>query len=65
MPIELKQKMRDLWRTYTPYRGDTENHWAMYYTALYLITQIYPMSRANAGSMVGAPRRILKRLRNI
>jgi hypothetical protein len=42
IPIEMKQKMRDLWRTYTPYRGDTENHWAMYYTALYLITQMYP-----------------------
>ena len=42
LPDEMKQKMRDLWRTYTPYRGDTENHWAMYYTALYLITQMYP-----------------------
>lgn len=37
-----KAKMRELWRTYTPYRGDTENHWAMYYTAIYLITQMYP-----------------------
>lgn len=38
----MQAKMRDMWRTYTPYRGDTENHWAMYYTALYLITQMYP-----------------------
>lgn len=37
-----KKKMRDMWRTYMPYRGDTENHWAMYYTAMYLITQMYP-----------------------
>src|SRR5690606_5730235 len=38
----VQQRMRDLWRTYTPYRGDTENHWAMYYASLYLITQLYP-----------------------
>ena len=37
-----QKKMRDMWRTYTPFRGDTENHWAMYYTAMYLITQMYP-----------------------
>jgi len=42
LPNTTKLTMRDLWRTYTPYRGDTENHWAMYYTALYLITQMYP-----------------------
>ena len=42
LPAEVKEKMRDLWRTYTPYRGDTENHWVMYYAALYLITQLYP-----------------------
>lgn len=42
LPDDVKRRMRDLWRTYTPYRGDTENHWAMYYTALYLITQMYP-----------------------
>ncbi len=42
LPEPVKKKMRELWRTYTPYRGDTENHWAMYYTALYLITQMYP-----------------------
>ncbi|NND70057.1 MAG: hypothetical protein HKN43_00600 [Rhodothermales bacterium] len=39
---EYRQRMRDLWRTYMPYRGDTENHWAMYYSALYLVTQMYP-----------------------
>lgn len=42
LPPAYKQRMRELWRTYNPYRGDTENHWAMYYTALYLITQMYP-----------------------
>jgi len=42
LPEATRARMRDLWRTYTPYRGDTENHWAMYYTSLYLITQRYP-----------------------
>lgn len=47
LPPKVKKQMRGLWQTYTPYRGDTENHWLMYYTALYLITQMYP---AEAGS---------------
>ncbi|MGH7491939.1 MAG: hypothetical protein ACREOO_06045 [bacterium] len=42
LPAEYRWRMREMWRTYHPYRGDTENHWAMYYTALYLITQMYP-----------------------
>jgi len=42
LPPETVAKMRSLWTTYHPYRGDTENHWAMYYTAMYLITQMYP-----------------------
>ncbi len=48
LPDDVKRRMRDLWRTYTPYRGDTENHWAMYYTALYLITQMYPNEPAES-----------------
>ena len=39
---EYRAKMRELWKTYTPFRGDTENHWAMYYSAMYLVTQMYP-----------------------
>jgi len=35
-------KLRDAWRTYMPYRGDTENHWLMYYTSLYLAAQLWP-----------------------
>jgi hypothetical protein len=41
-PETTRRKMRDLWRSYTPYRGDTENHWALYYTSLYLAAQMYP-----------------------
>jgi hypothetical protein len=25
-----------------PYRGDTENHWLLYYTSLYLMSQLWP-----------------------
>ena len=42
LPDNYKRKLRDQWRTYTPYRGDTENHWAMYYAALYLMNELYP-----------------------
>lgn len=36
--------IRNLWRTYFPFRGDTENHWLMYYTSLYLACQMFPDS---------------------
>ncbi len=42
LPPPLMTRLRDQWRTYTPYRGDTENHWAMYYASLYLMAQLYP-----------------------
>lgn len=42
IPAALRQKVRNLWTTYTPYRGDTENHWVMYYVALYLAAQTWP-----------------------
>lgn len=42
LPEATQRKMRDLWRTYHPYRGDTENHWALYYASLYLAAQMYP-----------------------
>jgi hypothetical protein len=37
-----KAAVREAWRTYMPLRGDTENHWAMYYTTLYLMSQLWP-----------------------
>jgi hypothetical protein len=30
------------------YRGDTENHWLLYYTSLYLMAQMYPGEPADA-----------------
>ncbi len=34
--------LRRAWKTYMPYRGDTENHFLLYYTSLYLMAQLYP-----------------------
>lgn len=45
---EAKAAIRDAWRTYFPMRGDTENHWAMYYTSLYLMTELYPDDPASS-----------------
>jgi hypothetical protein len=37
-----RHALHEAWRTYMPYRGDTENHWVMYYTSLYLMSQLWP-----------------------
>jgi hypothetical protein len=37
-----RHALRESFRTYMPYRGDTENHWVMYYTSLYLMAQLWP-----------------------
>ena len=34
--------LRHSFKTYMPYRGDTENHWLLYYTTLYLMAQKWP-----------------------
>lgn len=34
--------MRSAWLHYMPLRGDTENHWVMYYASLYLMAQFWP-----------------------
>ncbi len=36
---EARQALREAWRTYMPFRGDTENHWLLYYTSMYLMAQ--------------------------
>ncbi len=46
----MRDELDDAWRArfredfkhYTPYRGDTENHFLMYYSSLYLMTQEWP-----------------------
>ncbi len=39
---EAQAAIRRAWRTTMQLRGDTENHWAMYYTSLYLMADLYP-----------------------
>lgn len=39
---EAWETLRRAWREYMPQRGDTENHWIMYYTTLYLMAQLWP-----------------------
>lgn len=41
IPPELKSKIWQSFRTRPLYRGDTENHWVMYYTGLYLAAQTW------------------------
>lgn len=41
IPPELRRKIRESFRTRPLYRGDTENHWVMYYTGLYLAAQTW------------------------
>ena len=37
-----RQMLRRSWKTYMPYRGDTENHFLLYYSCLYLMSQMWP-----------------------
>jgi hypothetical protein len=39
---EARKALQRAWKTYMPYRGDTENHWLLYYTMLYLMAQLWP-----------------------
>lgn len=45
---EAKKSIRDAWRKIMQVRGDTENHWAMYYTSLYLMSELYPNEPAES-----------------
>lgn len=42
MSVEVGRAVRNAWKTYAPYRGDTENHWCMYYVSLYLAAEQWP-----------------------
>jgi hypothetical protein len=37
-----RQALHRAWQSYMPYRGDTENHFLLYYTTLYLMAQLWP-----------------------
>lgn len=42
LSADAKVALRRAWREYMPQRGDTENHWAMYYASMYLMSQYWP-----------------------
>jgi hypothetical protein len=42
LPNDAMKKLRDTWQRYMPYRGDTENHWAMYHASLYVVSELFP-----------------------
>ncbi len=48
LSAEAQAAIRAAWRSYFPSRGDTENHWAMYYTSLYLMSELYPNEPAGS-----------------
>ncbi|HUG11613.1 MAG TPA: hypothetical protein VMM36_11395 [Opitutaceae bacterium] len=45
---EAKAAIRSAWRTYFPQRGDTENHWVMYYASLFLMAELHPEDAADS-----------------
>lgn len=42
LTMAAREDMRRIWKTYMPYRGDTENHFLLYYSCLYLMSQLWP-----------------------
>ena len=42
MSPEVQAAVRESWKVYAPYRGDTENHWAMYYASLFIAAEQWP-----------------------
>ncbi len=42
LSASARAALRSSFRAYMPYRGDTENHWLLYYTSLYLMAQLWP-----------------------
>jgi hypothetical protein len=45
---EARASIREAWRTTRQLRGDTENHWVMYYASLYLMSELYPNEPAES-----------------
>jgi hypothetical protein len=48
LSIEARQSIRKTWHTNIQLIGDTENHWAMYHTSLYLMSELYPNEPAES-----------------
>lgn len=47
LSAEAKAAIRHAWKSFQV-RGDTENHWAMYYASLYLMAELYPDDPADS-----------------
>ena len=45
---EAKKSIRDTWRSVLKNTAATENHWVMYYTSLYLMSELYPNDPATS-----------------
>jgi hypothetical protein len=48
LSAEARAALKRSWKTYMPYRGDTENHWLLYYTSIYLMAQLWPEESGEA-----------------
>lgn len=42
LTASARDALKRSWKTYAPYRGDTENHLLLYHTCLYLMSQLWP-----------------------
>ncbi len=60
LPTSYKKKIRECWKKFTPYRGDTENHFLMYYSSLYLMSQEWPNLSASEWFMHCSSRELQK-----
>ena len=47
---EARASIREAWGSARQVRGDTENHWVMYHTALYLMSELLPVYQVSPGS---------------
>lgn len=60
LPTAYKKKIKECWKKFTPYRGDTENHFLMYYGSLYLMSQEWPNQSASGWFMRKSSKEIHK-----
>ena len=61
MSPATKAAVRNAWKTYAPYRGDTENHWAMYYASSFLPRNSGPACRGANGTTARVRRKPVTR----
>ena len=57
LQVSYKQRIRECWKNFTPYRGDTDNHFLMYYGSLFLLAKSGTLSMQASGSWEDPPKR--------